>query len=101
MEVFRTRLAALLTACLIGVAFTACGDDDEKGAAEEIEKGVEKGAKKAEKEGKELEDDVKGTDEKKQDGERLLARELAGAREHRVHHPRVRRPVNVFCWLGW
>ena len=36
------------------------------GAAEKIEEGAKKGADKVEKEGKELEDDVRGTDEKKQ-----------------------------------
>ena len=66
MNVFRTRFAALLTACSLAVAFPACGDDDGQGAAEEIEKGAKKGAKKVEKEGKELEDDVRGKDEKKQ-----------------------------------
>ena len=66
MDVLRNRLAAAVAALAFAFVVPACGDDDGKGAAEDIEEGVEKGAKKAEKEGKELEDDVKGKDEKKQ-----------------------------------
>ncbi len=73
MEVLRTRIAALIAAFAVATAFAACGDDDGKGAAEEIEKGAEKlekgarkGAKKIEKEGRELEDDVRGRDERNQ-----------------------------------
>jgi len=66
MNLSRSRIAALIAACSIAIAVPACGDDDGKGAAEEVEKGAKKGAKKVEKEGKELEDDVRGKDEKKQ-----------------------------------
>ena len=66
MNLSRSRIAALIAACAIAIAVPACGDDDGKGAAEEVEKGAKKGAKKVEKEGKELEDDVRGKDEKKQ-----------------------------------
>ena len=73
MDVLRSRVAAAVAALAVSVALPACGDDDGKGAAEEVEKGakkagkaVKKGAKKVEKEGRELEDDIKGKDEKKQ-----------------------------------
>jgi hypothetical protein len=48
------------------VALPACGDGDGEGAAEEIEKGAEKGANEVEKQGNEIDDDVKGADEKRQ-----------------------------------
>jgi len=44
------------------VALPVCGVDDGKGAAEEIDKGVRKGAKEAEKQGNEIDDDLKGRD---------------------------------------
>ncbi|MDQ3644505.1 MAG: hypothetical protein M3356_03220 [Actinomycetota bacterium] len=66
MEVLRNRLAAALVASAVALSFGACGDDDGKGASEKIDEGAKKGAKKIKKEGKELEDDVKGKDEKKQ-----------------------------------
>ena len=67
MHVLRNRLAAAVAAlAFAATGLAACGDDDEKGAAEEIEKGVEKGADEVEKQGNEIDDDVKGTDEKRQ-----------------------------------
>ena len=67
MDILRNRLAACVAAlALAGVALPACGDDDEKGAAEEIQEGAEKGANEVEKQGNEIDDDVKGTDEKNQ-----------------------------------
>ena len=66
MHLLRTRLVSLIAACAVAVALPACGDDDGKGAAEEIEKGAKKGADEIKKEGKEFEDDARGTDEKKQ-----------------------------------
>ncbi|MCA1708899.1 MAG: hypothetical protein LC808_38745 [Actinobacteria bacterium] len=67
MDVLRTRLAAVVAAlAFAAVALPACGDDDGKGGAEEIDKGVKKGAKEAEKQGNEIDDDVKGRDEKRQ-----------------------------------
>jgi len=66
MDVMRTRLAAAVAALAVAFALPACGDDDGKGAAEDVEKGVKKGADKVKKGGEELEDDVKGRDEKKQ-----------------------------------
>jgi hypothetical protein len=67
MDVFRSRLAAIVVAAaFVGVALPACGDDDGQGAAEEIEKGAEKGADEVEKEGNEIDDDVRGKDESEQ-----------------------------------
>ena len=66
MHLLRTRLAALIVACSLAAALPACGDDDGKGASEKINKGAKKGAKKVEKGAKELEDDARGKDEKKQ-----------------------------------
>ncbi len=66
MDLLRSRLPAALIAAVLALSVSACGDDDGKGASEQIEKGVNKGAKKIEKEGRELDDDVKGRDEKKQ-----------------------------------
>ncbi|CAN5153154.1 hypothetical protein BH20ACT20_BH20ACT20_08530 [soil metagenome] len=66
MDILRNRLAAAIVASAVAFAFPACGDDDGKGVSEDVEKGAKKGAKKIKKEGKELEDDVKGKDEKKQ-----------------------------------
>ncbi len=66
MDVLRNRLTVALVASAVAFAVPACGDDDGKGASEKIEKGAKKGAKKIKKEGRELEDDVKGKDEKKQ-----------------------------------
>ncbi len=67
MNVLRNRVAACLAALILAaVALPACGDDDGKGAAEEIEKGAKKGANEVEKQGNEIDDDVKGTDEKRQ-----------------------------------
>lgn len=79
VNVLRNRLTALLGALAFAAgALTACGDDDGKGVAEDVEKGakkgaedVEKGAKKGarevEQEGNEVDDDIKGTDEKRQE----------------------------------
>lgn len=66
MSFSRSFFAAPIVAVSLSFGLAACGDDDGKGAAEEIEKGVNKGADKVEKEGRELEDDVRGRDEKKQ-----------------------------------
>jgi hypothetical protein len=66
MDVLRSRFAAGIAALAFAVALPACGDDDEKGAAEEVEKGVEKGADEVEQEGNEIDDDVKGKDEAEQ-----------------------------------
>ncbi len=66
MHLLRSRIAAGIAALAIAVALPACGDDDEKGAAEQIERGVEKGADEVEKEGNEIDDDVKGKDEAEQ-----------------------------------
>ncbi len=66
MHLLRSRFAAGIAALAFAVAMPACGDDDEKGAAEEIERGVEEGAKEVEKEGNELDDDAKGKDEAEQ-----------------------------------
>lgn len=78
MDVLRNRLVASLVAlAFAAVALPACGDDDGRGAAEdvergaeegtrELEQGAEKGAKELEQEGNELDDDAKGTDERNQ-----------------------------------
>lgn len=66
MGILRNRLVAVLVASAVAFAPTACGDDDGKGVSEDIEKGAEKGADKIKKEGRELEDDVKGKNEKRQ-----------------------------------
>jgi len=67
MHVLRTRLATCVAAlAFAAAALPACGDDDGKGAAEEIDEGVKKGANEVEKQGNEIDDDVKGTDEKRQ-----------------------------------
>ena len=67
MDVLRTRLAACLAAlAFAAVALPACGDDDGKGAAEEIEEGAKEGASEVEKQGNEIDDDVKGADERNQ-----------------------------------
>lgn len=66
MNFLRTRLGAILAALAFAAALPACGDDDGKGAAEEIEQGTKKGAKEVEKQGNEIDDDVKGTDESRQ-----------------------------------
>jgi len=67
VDVLRTRLAASAAAlAFAAVALPACGDDDGKGAAEEINQGVKKGAKGVEKQGNEIDDDLKGRDERKQ-----------------------------------
>ena len=66
MYLLRNRFAAGIAALAFAVAVPACGDDDEKGAAEEVERGVEKGANEVEKEGNELDDDAKGKDEAEQ-----------------------------------
>ena len=66
MYLLRSRLAAAIAALGVAVALPACGDDDEKGAAEQIEKGVDKGANEVEQEGNEVDDDVKGKDESEQ-----------------------------------
>ncbi len=66
MHLLPNRFAAGIAALAFAVAVPACGDDDEKGAAEEIESGVEKGASEVEKEGNELDDDAKGKDEAEQ-----------------------------------
>ena len=66
MNVMRNRFAACLAAVAFAVvALPACGDDDGKGAAEEVERGAKKGAKEVEQQGNEIDDDVKGTDEKR------------------------------------
>ena len=70
MNKLRNRFAACLVAlAFAAVALPACGDDDGEGAAEEIERGAEKGADEVEKQGEELDDDVKGTDESNQKDE--------------------------------
>ena len=66
MNLLRTRLATGVAALAFAVALPACGDDDGKGAAEEIDQGAKKGANEVEKQGNEIDDDVKGTDEKRQ-----------------------------------
>lgn len=66
MDLLRSRIAAGIATLAFAVTLPACGDDDERGAAEQIEKGVEKGADEVEREGNELDDDVKGKDEAKQ-----------------------------------
>ena len=67
MHLRRNRLAACVAAlAFAAVSLPACGDDDGKGAAEEVERGVKKGAKEAERQGNELDDDLKGTDERRQ-----------------------------------
>lgn len=66
MDILRSRLAVTLVASAVAFALPACGDNDGEGAAEEIEKGAKKGAKELKKQGRELEDDVKRRDEKKQ-----------------------------------
>lgn len=66
MYLLRNRLTAGVAALAFALALPACGDDDEKGAAEKIEKGVEKGADEVEQEGNEIDDDVKGKDEPQQ-----------------------------------
>lgn len=67
MNVLRSRLAACLAPlAFAAVALPACGDGDGKGASEEIEKGAEKGANEIERQGNEIDDDVKGTDEQRQ-----------------------------------
>jgi hypothetical protein len=64
MDLLRNRLVAVLMAGAFAFAVPACGDDDDKGAVEEIEKGANKAKDKIEKEGKELKDDVEGKKEK-------------------------------------
>ena len=64
MDLLRNRLVAVLMAGAFALALPACGDDDDKGAVEEIEKGAGKAKDKIEKEGKELKDDVEGKKEK-------------------------------------
>ena len=67
MTVLRSRFAACVAAlAFAAVALPACGDDDGKGAAEEVERGAKKGAEEVEQQGNEIDDDVKGTDEKRQ-----------------------------------
>ena len=67
MDVLRTRLTVAVAAlAFAAVTLPACGDDDGRGAAEEIEKGVKKGAKEVERQGNEIDDDLKGRDEKRQ-----------------------------------
>ena len=67
MNVLRNRVVTCLAAlAFAAVTLPACGDDDGKGASEDIEQGVKKGAKEVEKQGNEIDDDVKGTDEKRQ-----------------------------------
>ena len=66
MYLLQNRFAAGIAALAFAVGLPACGDDDDKGAAEDIEKGVEKGADEVEKEGNEIDDDVKGKDEPEQ-----------------------------------
>lgn len=67
MHVLRNRLTAAVAAlAFAATGFAGCGDDDGKGAAEEIKKGVKKGANEAEKQANEIDDDLKGTDEKRQ-----------------------------------
>lgn len=68
MQVLRNRLAAAVAAlAFAATGLASCGDDDEKGAAEEIEQGVKKGADEVEEQGNEIDDDIKGTDEKRQE----------------------------------
>lgn len=64
MDVLRNRLATAVAALAFAFVVPACGDDDDKGAVEEIEKGAEEAKDRIEKEGKELRDDVEGKDGK-------------------------------------
>ena len=67
MDALRTRVAAAVAGLAFAAfALPACGDDDGKGAAEEINQGVKKGAKEVERQGNEIDDDLKGRDERKQ-----------------------------------
>lgn len=66
MFLLRNRFAVGIAALAFAIALPACGDDDQKGAAEQIEKGLEEGANEVENEGNELDDDVKGKDEAEQ-----------------------------------
>ena len=67
MQVLRSRLGAAVAAlAFAATGLAACGDDDEKGAAEDVEQGVKEGADEVEEQGNEIDDDVKGTDEKRQ-----------------------------------
>ena len=65
MDLLRNRLVAALMAGAFALAFPACGDDDDKGAVEEIEKGAGEAKDKIEKEGRELGEDVAGREEKR------------------------------------
>lgn len=68
MQVLRNRLVAAVAAlAFAATGLAACGDDDEQGAAEEIEQGVKKGVDEVEEQGNEIDDDIKGTDEKRQE----------------------------------
>ena len=60
MYVLRSRVAMALVALAAAFAMPACGDDDGKGASEEIEKGAGEAKDEIEQEGRELEDDVEG-----------------------------------------
>ncbi len=60
MDFLRTRVVMALVALAATFATPACGDDDGKGASEEIEKGAGEAKDGIEKEGRELEDDVEG-----------------------------------------
>jgi len=66
MDLLRSRTAAIVTAFALATAFSACGDNDGRGAAEEVEKGAKEleqgakeGAKELEREGRELEQDAR------------------------------------------
>ena len=63
MDLLRNRLVAALMAGAFALALPACGDDDDKGAVEEIEKGAGKAKDTVEKEGRELKEDVVGKDD--------------------------------------
>ena len=67
MTLCRSRIAAIVAALAVAVALPACGDDDDKGVSEKIDKGVKKGANEVEKQGNEIDDDVKGEDEPQQE----------------------------------
>lgn len=87
MDLLRNRLTAVLAAAAFAVALPACGDDDDQGVGEQIEReageardDVEREAGEAaedvEREGRELGDDVEreaeeGRDRLEQEGREL------------------------------
>ena len=72
MEPLRSRIPAALTTAALALSLTACGDGDGNGAAEGVDKAKDKiereGGKlkrDAEKQGRELRDDVQESRKKK------------------------------------